>query len=151
MHLKMSSTKWPPFCLGLLQCTNAVCHFDDSSSWIHNRTIRAITSQKLQLESNSIMMTSSNRNIFCVTGLLCGKFTSRRWIPRAKAGDVELMFSMICAGINVWVNSGETGDLRHHRAHYDVRVMIAPSGQRRQIAFTIQNDSPRGFETPTYL
>ena len=36
------------------------------------------------------MMTSSNGNIFCVTGLLCGYFTRDRWIPRAKASDAEL-------------------------------------------------------------
>ena len=29
----------------------------------------------------------------------------------------------ICAWINGWVNNGEAGDLRHHRAHYDVTVM----------------------------
>ena len=29
----------------------------------------------------------------------------------------------ICAGINGWVNNGEAGDLRRHRAHYDVIVM----------------------------
>ena len=34
-----------------------------------------------------------------------------------------LMFSLICAWINDWVNNGETGDLRRHRAHYDVIVM----------------------------
>ena len=34
-----------------------------------------------------------------------------------------LMFSLICAWINVWVNNREAGDLRHHRAHYDVIVM----------------------------
>ena len=34
-----------------------------------------------------------------------------------------LMFSSICAWINVWVNNGEAGDLRRHRAHYDVTVM----------------------------
>ena len=28
-----------------------------------------------------IMMTSSNGNIFCVTGPLCGEFTGHRWIP----------------------------------------------------------------------
>ena len=28
------------------------------------------------------MMTSSNGNIFLVTGHLCGKFTGHRWIPR---------------------------------------------------------------------
>ena len=35
----------------------------------------------------------------------------------------DLMFSMICARINVRVNNGEAGDLRHHRAHYDVIVI----------------------------
>ena len=34
-----------------------------------------------------------------------------------------LMFSMICAWINGWVNNDETGDLRRHLAHYDVTVM----------------------------
>ena len=33
------------------------------------------------------------------------------------------MFSLICARINSWVNNRETGDLRPHRAHYDVTVM----------------------------
>ena len=36
------------------------------------------------------MMTSSNGNIFRVTGHLCGKFTGPRWIPHTKASDVEL-------------------------------------------------------------
>ena len=34
-----------------------------------------------------------------------------------------LMFSLICARINNWVNNCETGDLRRHRGHYDVIVM----------------------------
>ena len=34
-----------------------------------------------------------------------------------------LMFSFICAGTNGWVNNVEAGDLRRHRAHYDVIVM----------------------------
>ena len=33
------------------------------------------------------------------------------------------MFSLVCAWINDWVNNGEGGDLRRHRAHYDVTVM----------------------------
>ena len=37
-----------------------------------------------------IMMTSSNGNIFCVTGHLCGEFTGPRWIPHTKASDAEL-------------------------------------------------------------
>ena len=36
------------------------------------------------------MMTSSNGNIFRVTGHLCGEFTGLRWIPRTKASDAGL-------------------------------------------------------------
>ena len=35
------------------------------------------------------------------------------------------MFSLICTRINGWVNSGVAGDLRRHRAHYDVIVMTS--------------------------
>ena len=34
-----------------------------------------------------------------------------------------LMFSLTCAWINGWVNNHEAGDLRRHRAYYDVIVM----------------------------
>ena len=34
-----------------------------------------------------------------------------------------LMFSLICAWINGWVNNGEAGDLGRQQAHYDVIVM----------------------------
>ena len=36
------------------------------------------------------MMTSSNGNIFLVTGHFCGEFTGHRWIPRTKASAAEL-------------------------------------------------------------
>ena len=44
---------------------------------------------------------------------------------RTKASDAELcmMFSLICAWIKGWVNNREGGDLRLHRAHYDVAQM----------------------------
>ena len=35
-----------------------------------------------------------------------------------------LMASLICAWINGWVNNREAGDLRRHRTHYDVIVML---------------------------
>ena len=35
-----------------------------------------------------------------------------------------LLFSLICAWINDWVNNREAGDLRRHRAHYDAIVMM---------------------------
>ena len=73
------------------------------------------------------MMTSSNGNIFRVTGHLCGEFTGPRWIPHTKAMQWRgaLMFSLIFVWINGWVNNREAGDLRRHRAHYDVIVMKA--------------------------
>ena len=63
------------------------------------------------------MMTSSNRNIFNVTGHLCGEFPHKGQWRRA------LMFSLICAWINGWVNNGEAGDLRCHCTHDDVIVI----------------------------
>ena len=39
-----------------------------------------------------------------------------------------LMFSLICARINHWVNNREAGDLKRHHIHNDVNVMsFAPS------------------------
>ena len=35
-----------------------------------------------------------------------------------------LMFSLICSWINSWVNNREAGDLKPHRAYYDVSVML---------------------------
>ena len=53
-----------------------------------------------------------------------------RGIPRSPVNSHHkgqwrgaLIFSLICAWINGWVNNGEAGDLRPHRAHYDVIVM----------------------------
>ena len=41
-----------------------------------------------------------------------------------------LMFSLICARINGWVNNGEAGDFRRLRVHYDVIVMMMQSTMR---------------------
>ena len=49
------------------------------------------------------MMTSSNGNIFLLTGHLCGEVTGHRWILHTKANDAE-MFSLICVWMNGWVN-----------------------------------------------
>ena len=42
------------------------------------------------------MMTSSNRNIFRVTGPLWEESIGDRWVPFTKANDGALMFSLIC-------------------------------------------------------
>ena len=68
------------------------------------------------------LMTSSNGNIFRVTGHMCREFTGHRWIPRTKASDAELWCFLICAWINGSVNNREAGDLRRHRAHCNVTL-----------------------------
>ena len=63
---------------------------------------------------------SSNGNIFCITGPLCGELTGPLWIPLTKASDAELSCFLWSAP---WINSREAGDLRRYHAHYDVIVM----------------------------
>ena len=54
-----------------------------------------------------------------------------------------LMFTLICARINGWVNNGEAGDLRRNRAHYDVIVMHSVDRKIRRffyiVSWTISN------------
>ena len=54
-----------------------------------------------------------------------------RGIPRSSVNSPHkgqwrgsLMFLLICAGIKGWVNNRKAGDLRRHRAHYDVIVVL---------------------------
>ena len=72
----------------------------------------------------AIMMTSSNGNIFRVTGHLCGEFTGPGEFPAQSQWRAALMFSLICVWINGWVNNRKAGDLRRYRSHYDAIVMI---------------------------
>ena len=43
--------------------------------------------------------------------------------PHKGQWDGALMFSLICAWINRWVNNHEAVDLRRYRTHYDVTVI----------------------------
>ena len=58
----------PPKCLGIF-----------SKIWFYKQDVRLIS-----------MMTSSNGNIFHVTGPLWGESTGPRWIPLTKASDAKL-------------------------------------------------------------
>ena len=72
-----------------------------------------------------LMTTSSNGNIFLITGLLCGvgnspitgEFPAQRPVMRS----FDAFF--ICAWINSWVNNHEANDLRCHCDHCNVTVM----------------------------
>ena len=80
--------------LGLSLWSISPCHL----GLLHRHRGNLVSSMKewitLSVDANHILrysiMTSSNGNIFCVTGHLCGEFTGPRWIPRKKASDAEL-------------------------------------------------------------
>ena len=85
-----------------------------------NKPWYVITNKAAKL-TYMFMMTSSNGNIY---------WTFVRRIHRSPVNSPNkghwrgaIMFSLICAWKNGWVNSHETGDWRHRRAHYDVTVM----------------------------
>ena len=73
---------------------------------------------------DEFMMTSSNGNIFRVTGPLCGEFTGPGEFLAQRPVTRSFDVSLICARINDWANNREAGDLRRHRGHYDVNVMF---------------------------
>ena len=79
----------------------------------------------------SIMMTSSNANIFRVTALFLGESTGHRWIPSPR--PVARSFGVFYdAHLNKRLSkeylpvNRYAGDLRRHRSHYDTTVMRVP-------------------------
>ena len=70
-----------------------------------------------------VHIVNTHRHIYIYIGPLRG---IHRWrLNSLHKGQWRgaLMFSLIYAWINGWVNSRGTGDLRRHRAHYGVSVM----------------------------
>ena len=53
-----------------------------------------------------------------------------------------LMFSLICARINGWVNNRKAGDLRRHRAHYDVIAMVILLASHIILCYRFENANP---------
>ena len=54
--------------------------------------------------------------------MVIGEFSAK------KASDAKLWCFFICTWINCWVKNCEAGDMRRHRAHYDVILMwLCPS------------------------
>ena len=76
-----------------------------------------------------MMTTSSNENIFRVTGALCDRWPVDS--PHKGPWRGALTFSLICAWTNGWANNRGAGDLRRHRAHYDAILMETPIPMQR--------------------
>ena len=68
------------------------------------------------------MITSSYGNISALLALCAGNSPSPVNSPHKGQWRGAFMFSLICARISAWVNNRAAGDLRRHRAHYDVTI-----------------------------
>ena len=107
MHLKMSSGKWRPSCLGLNVLRfiwivlNAGCIPLSISSWWRH-----------QMETFSALLAVCE-----------GNHRSPVDPPHKGRWRGALMSSLICTWTNGWVNNREAGNLRRRRTHYDVTVM----------------------------
>ena len=95
VSLQISVTNCVPL-RGYTMSVGKVCRHDDVIKWEH----------------------------LCVTGPFMRRIY--RWpvdSPNKGQWRGALMFSLICAWTNGWASNRDAGDLRCHRAHYDVTVM----------------------------
>ena len=100
-------------CLKHLKCRDISWHISCQFRWLHLFQNHSHPWRRHQMET-----------FFALLAICAEVFAGHRWIRRTKASDAELlMFSLICARINSWISNHKAGDLRRHRAHYDVSVM----------------------------
>ena len=86
-----------------------------------------------------VMMTSSNGNIYSVTGPLYGNYRRIPPPPPPNKGQWHgALISLICVWTYGWVNNRDAGDSRR-RAHYDVTAILSDSphtfAHLRQLCF----------------
>ena len=96
------------------------------------------------------MMTSSNGNIFCVTGPLCGEVIGHRWIPRTKASDAELWCFFFDLRLNKrlskqswgwWFEALLCSLWRHFNGHQWFRITIIS----RMTSFKMADENKRNL------
>ena len=55
-----------------------------------------------QYITTNFLMTSSNENIFCITGPLCGELTGHQWIPLMKASHKSIFLDWLISPWTKW-------------------------------------------------
>ena len=83
--------------------------------WLCIRSVECDQSRDVQLTQNI----SLEMHMVMTSAIPFNSFNS----PHKGQWRGALMFSSILAWTNGWVNNRDVGDLRDHRAHYDVTVM----------------------------
>ena len=119
IHLKMSSAKWRPFCLGLnvlSMHSNVYLVLQLFTPWVVSAlglsSDYRITWWRHQMETFSALL-----------ALCAGNSPVPVNSPHKGQWRRALMFYLIYDWRNSWVNNREAGDLRRHPAHYHVIVM----------------------------
>ena len=107
---------WPPWAEEYCLFSTASSSLDVDVTSLHRTMLHTNDSCLTQLLA---IMMSSNGNIFHVTGhsslaFVRGIHLSLVNSPHKGQWRRALMFSLICAWINGWVNNREAGDLRSH-------------------------------------
>ena len=108
------------------------CWLINSQKWFGTQMLKALNLKSFDLNKTSkqthmrLHVSSIHDDVikwkrFRVTGHLCGEFTGPGEIPAQR--PVTRSFDVSLIWINGWVNNGEAGNLRRHRAHYDGTVM----------------------------
>ena len=124
VHLTKTRDRLCAWFVGYAVCTSTFNHY-----WCNHYVTQWSVMYPIFLKTKSswqfIMMTSSNGNIFRVTGHLCGESTGPRWIPRIKASDAELWCFLSSASEQTPSKHSRAGDLRRYCVHYEVIVMMA--------------------------
>ena len=86
-----------------------------------------------------LMMTSSNGNISKLLAFCEGNSPATGEFPSQRPMTRSLIFSLICAWANGWANNRDVGDLRRHRNHYDVTVMLPKTYMLMAILYILQS------------
>ena len=147
----MSFGKWRPFCLGLnvlkipqtnqtaqLQCANTSYYAIQIQTKhdVHVVPMNYILSTWLQGRKRELELAPCSIFKHVHDDVIKWKHFPRYWpivrgIPRSPVNSLHksqgrgtLMFSLIYAWINGWVNNHEACDLRRHGAHYDVIIVM---------------------------
>ena len=110
----------------------------------HNAILPSLMEPQVVITTNCSATSDNKVSIMTILGVQCSihdgvikwKHFSRYWpfvgLHRSPVNSRHrgkwrgaLMFSLIWAWTNSWAINGDAGDLKRHRAHYDVIVMMA--------------------------
>ena len=101
-----------------------------SQIFVHNAPDGTLSSEKKQYPHPPSTFSSWWRHqmetFSALLALCAGNSPVTREFPSQRPVTRSFIFSLICAWINGWVNNLEAGDLRRHRGHYDITVMLWP-------------------------